>query len=634
MCGIAGYISFKHRDFSLSSLIPHRGPDDNGSYEDGPVHLEHRRLSIIDLSSSAHQPMATSDGNFVVVFNGEIYNHLEIREELSKRGHTFKSHSDTETLLLGYVEFGQNIINKLNGIFAFAIYDKRTREVLLVRDHYGVKPLYYYHKEDIFLFSSEIKSFLAFPEFDRALNYAGMFDYLQFLYSPTTATPFRHVSRLDSGNWMKIKINTNASTFAVCDPVQYYDIPFNGQYSLTEETETIIKLDQSLQNAVSRQLLSDVPVGFFLSGGLDSSLVVALAANQLERSRMECFTIATGDDMVKEGVADDLPYAKQVAKYLGVKLNIIEAVPQILQDFDRMIWHLDEPQADASALHVYNISNQARQSGIKVLLGGVAGDDLFTGYRRHMALRLEGFFHLMPQLIRSGFGNATRLLPSNKPVFRRLKRVGAFVEMEKYLRMAGYFAWYPSETIQQLFNKDLAIADNSTFSINTYMKLLKNIPEEHSDINRMLYWELKTFLVNHNLNYSDKMSMAAGVEARVPFLDRDLVDVSTRIHPDLKMRGNVTKYILKRVAEKYLPSNIIYRSKSGFGAPVRKWIKTDLREMVHDRLSDSAINRRGLFSSKAIAKVLSDNDSGKEDNTYLIFSLLAMESWLSQFTDR
>jgi asparagine synthase (glutamine-hydrolysing) len=631
MCGIAGSISTLPYSFSQSDCMPHRGPDDSGKFEEGMVKLEHRRLSIIDLSEKAHQPMTSADGNYVIIFNGEIYNHMEIRKELMSKGYSFRSTSDTESLLYGYIAFGPQVLTRLNGIFAFAIYDKKKQQVFVARDQFGIKPLYLYHNNGCFLFSSELKTFLKHPAFDKAVDINALFNYLQFLYCPTSATPFKHVKRLDPGHYQVVQLKTDS--FLVQEPVKYYDIPFNGVYQHDTEQQWIETLEQALIKAVERQLLSDVPVGFFLSGGLDSSLIVALATKALNR-KFTCFTVSTGEGMKEEGFSDDLLYARKVAGLLGVKMEIVEAAPEILRDFDKMIWHLDEPQADPAAIHVYNISAGARKQGIKVLLGGTAGDDLFSGYRRHQALLLERTFDLTPRFVRTGIAGVMNAVQTKQPALRRMKKLAQTMGMDKLDRLAGYFKWSQDDQIFSLFEQGVAESiDPAQISTHYHQQLLRRIGSEKNDLNKVLYWELKTFLVNHNLNYTDKMSMAAGVEARVPYLDVELVNLSTRIPPHLKMKGKTTKYLLKKVAEKYLPSEVIYRPKTGFGAPVRKWVESELKPMIGDRLSPEQIKKRGIFSPKGVEKLIRDNAEGKIDGSYQVFALLAMESWMEQFID-
>ena len=625
MCGILGIVGAeKERVSQCLDFIKHRGPDDNGIYQDNFISLGHQRLSIIDISENGHQPMISSDGSHVIVFNGEVYNHRELRDEFLTDV-LFKGHSDTETILYGFIKYGESFIKKLNGIFALCIYNTSTGNAILVRDYFGVKPVYYFKKDNNFYFSSEIKALLSLP-FDRELDIQAISNYLYFLYSPGGDTPFQNVKKLLPGHW--IKFNVRKLDHFLLE--KYYELPFDGEYfNDYTESQLVSLLDEKLSTAVERQMLSDVPVGFFLSGGLDSSAVVAMARKHYPDRQLECYTIDTGGTM--EGFADDLKYAKRCAQHLNVHLNVIKADIDILQDFDNMIWHLDEPQADAAPLNVLNICKAARENNDIVLLGGTAGDDLFSGYRRHQALNYEKYFGLLPSSIWSMASKASSLLRVNHPSIRRAQKLLKDAGRVKLTRMAGYYSWLNDERVQSLFLPEKRLQIKQNLYNDLLINSLLNIPDEKESLNQMLYWELKYFLADHNLNYTDKMSMAVGVEVRVPFLDKDLVDFSTKIPVHFKMKGNETKYILKKVAEKYLPKDIIYRPKTGFGAPIREWITKDLRPMIDERLSKKNIEKWGIFEHSTIQQLVDDNQRGKIDASYSIWALLAIQSWLEQF---
>lgn len=628
MCGIVGSFG---SELSLNALplqsISHRGPDDQGSYQYNKVLLGHTRLSILDLSANGHQPMTSADDQLVIVYNGEIYNHLDIRKELGETG--YKSTSDTETLLFAYRKWGMGMLQKLNGIFAFALLDKSKQKLFVVRDHFGVKPLYYFRKNNTLLFGSELKALLAFPEFDRTVDYTALVNYLNFLWSPGEKTPFQFVRKLLPGHYMEIDLQQET----IADPVKYYEVPFNGQYAYKKEDEALAALDAHLTNAVHRQMLSDVPLGFFLSGGLDSSAIVALAAKQQAADSLTCYTTDVKDNDF-EGYANDLPYAKKVAAHLGVRLNVIPSRSDIVRDFDSMIYHLDEPQADPAPFHVLNICKAARQDGIKVMLGGAAGDDIFSGYRSHQALYYERYFRLIPPFAGKGIKEMVSWLGTSNPMARRLRKLTANFDKTTVERMYGYAEWLPLATNKGLFALDKRQQVDAYHPADYYFQLLQQIPQEKNLLNQKLFWEMKGFLPDHNLNYTDKMSMAVGVEARVPFLDTELVDFATQLHPDLKMKGTVTKYLLKKLMEQYLPHDIIYRPKTGFGGPVREWVKSDLKEKISDELSAENLRRRGIFDAAAVQQLIADNQSGKIDAAYSIWGLLAIESWFRQFVDQ
>ena len=623
MCGILGYFGKNEKSFKEKislDIISHRGPDYSDSISKENYFLGHTRLSILDLSTNGNQPMICKDGKYGIIFNGEIYNHLDLRERELKNLE-FKSTSDTETLLYGLIEYGVDFINKLNGIFAFSFYNFETKEFIIVRDQFGVKPLYYHLNENEICFSSESKALMSYlPQV--TVNESALKNYLNFLWSPGELTPVHEIKKLLPGHM----VTGNSDNLKTIEITQYYQIPFNDAFIENKPEQYFIDaLEERLVAAVKRQMLADVPVGFFLSGGLDSSLIVAIARKLYPEKKIECYTI-NSPDVSKEGFTDDLNYAKKVADYLKVNLTIVEANSDILEFFDKIVYHLDEPQADPAPINVYNICNEAKKHGIKVLLGGTAGDDLFSGYRRHKALRLESVFSSLPLFFRKFLKKAVSGLNKQNPFIRRLSKLFKNIDQPKLERMIGYFDWIDVNILNGLFLKENNFDHHSFFK-----KLTKVIPEKTSDLNKMLFWELNTFLVDHNLNYTDKLSMATGLEVRVPFLDKELVEFSTKIPVGLKLKGNETKYILKKVAERYLPKEIIYRPKTGFGAPVREWIINDMSPLIEKYLNKEDIEKRNIFNYKKVHELIENNKTGKIDASYTIWSLLAIESWMQQF---
>ena len=609
----------------MTMAIAHRGPDDEGFFIDSNIAIGHRRLSILDLSENGHQPMISYDGRYIISFNGEIYNHNILRCELIEK-YIFKSTSDTETLLYGFIEYGVDLFNKLNGIFALAIYDKETKELILARDQFGVKPLYYYKDKDNFLFSSEIKSLIEFPGFNKDLNWDALANYLYFLWSPGESTPFEKCKKLLPGHFMKINIQ-DIDSYSI---TKYYEIPFKGVYAKKSEEELINELDEKLNKAVKRQLQSDVPVGFFLSGGLDSSLIVAIARKLNPESRLKCYTIDTKTNSSREGFVKDITYAKKVAALLHVDLEIVKVDIDILKDFDEMIFHLDEPQADPAPLNVSKICNKAREQGYYVLLGGTAGDDLFSGYRRHQFLYFKEKLKSLPYFIKQGIQQYLSRIESDFAGIRRIKKLfSVYSFSDPIMQNATLYSWLSETEVRKLINGGLNHFNPNTFLIDS----LKNISKETSQLNQMLFWEMKYFLPDHNLNYTDKMSMMHGVEVRVPYLDLELVEFSATIPPELKMKGTTTKYLLRKVAERYLPDHIIYRSKSGFGAPVRDWIINDLGEKIGSEFCESELRKRGIFDYEAVKSIVHRNAQGSIDASYSIWALMAIQSWLRQFVD-
>lgn len=629
MCGITGIIHHSDREIirDMTEIISHRGLDDFGYFSDKYISLGHRRLSIQDLSANGHQPMFTEDKRYCIIFNGEIYNHWDIRIELESK-YNFRSTSDTETILYGFVEYGLQVFNKLNGVFALAIYDTHTHDLIVARDQFGVKPLYYYQQNEHFIFASEMKAILTVPGIKKDLDAKGLLQYIRFLWSPGERTPLHFVRKLLPGHYLRINVKDPGAIKVI----KYYTIPFNGQYEQKTEQEWIKALDEQLFLAVKRQLLSDVPVGFFLSGGLDSSAIVAMAKRAFPDKKLRCYTIDAGQkEMEDEGFADDLNFARKVAKHLDLDLVEVEGKVDIMTDFDKMIWHLDEPQADVAPLHVYNICRRAHEDGYVVLLGGTGGDDVFSGYRRHQALRYEKHLRVIPPYMARMMKNILKNIFSHHPQIRRLKKLFTDLEKKPVERFLGYFSWISLESSKKLLSKTLVDQIDGYDSMEVLANTFRHVPEEKNLLNKMLYLELKYFLPDHNLNYSDKLGMASGVEVRVPFLDKELVEFSTRIPPELKMKGTRTKYLLKKVMERYLPREVIYRSKAGFGAPVRSWIKNILKDHHDIIFNRDIIKKEDLFDYDGVQELLKNHERKKYDATYTILSLMAIRSWYHQF---
>ena len=624
MCGIIGYYGKDAVKFSQTprlDFISHRGPDNQDYIKGENYFLGHTRLSIQDITVLANQPMFSNDKSFVLIFNGEIYNHKELRKKFLSKV-KFKSTGDTETLLEGLIKYGTDFINKLNGIFAFSFFNKATGDIIISKDHFGVKPLYFHLNDREVYFSSELKAISSYMRGKTSIDKAALKNYINFLWSPGEKTPFNEFKKLLPGTYLKGNIK-NIKNFQTH---RYYTVPFNGQYLSNEsEDELIVKLENHLLKAVERQMLSDVPLGFFLSGGLDSSILVAMARKLNPEKEINCYTIRVDST---DGFTDDLSYAKKVAEYLNVNLTIVDAKTDILKSFDKVIYHLDEPQADPAPINVYNICKAARKDGIKVLIGGTAGDDILSGYRRHQALNFESIIEKIPEFLRKSIKNVSLKFNGKSSFIRRFKKLSANIDKSKEERMMGYFSWIDDTILRDLF---LEPNDYNCFSY--FENLNKLIPKENSDLNKMLFWEINTFLTDHNLNYTDKLSMAVGVEVRVPFLDTELVRFSTNIPQYYKLQGNETKYLLKKVAEKYLPKEVIYRPKTGFGAPVREWILNDMDDLINDYLSKETITKRGIFSFDKVSDLIDFNKKGIIDASYSIWSLLAIESWMRQFYD-
>lgn len=636
MCGIAGYFARNLKENLNSNFedaqnaIIHRGPDGSGLYinNHAGIGLAHTRLAIQDLSPLGHQPMKSNNENTVLVFNGEIYNFKELHTELLSMGVKFIGHSDTEVLLNLYSVFGEEMLYKLNGIFAFAIWDNNLRKLFLARDALGVKPLYYSKIGHKFVFASEIKSMMHVLDDPGQLDYSAIDRYLSYLWCPGEGTPLNNVRKLSPGHaiWVsEAQIERNWS---------WYQLPvFNNKVITPVKKSSLIETTcDYLRTAVHRQLVADVPVGAFLSGGLDSSSVVAFAREENPDTR--CFTIEfiNSDN---EGMVDDLPYAKRVAKHLNVPLDIVRLDPvHMAEDLPDMVSYLDEPLADPASLNVLYISRLARQNGIKVLLSGAGGDDLFTGYRRHRALSVEKYWKWLPNPILSFLESTTENLNTTNPFLRRFRKLFNGATLKGDNRLVNYFRWINRSDLFALYTSDFRSELSTSKSEEPMIDFLSNLPSETEDLERLLALEQRFFLTDHNLTYTDKMSMAEGVEVRVPFLDLDLVEFASQIPSYYKQRGSEGKWILKKTMEPYLPRDVIYRSKTGFGAPLRRWLKVELRDWLAETLSPRNVSNRGFFEPQAVQRLINDNASGRIDASYTLFSLACIEMWCKNFLDK
>jgi len=644
MCGLAG-ISFA----STSSLeenilcdallaLRHRGLDHTGSFFDplNGIGLVHARLSIVDLSPLANQPMLGDEGSVALVFNGEIYNYRQLRSELIAVGHVFHSHSDTEVLLRLYLDCRSRggdltfMLRRLNGIFAFALWDSVRGALLLVRDSLGVKPLYYSADSGRFAFASEIKALMPLVADPGATFPIALDRYLSFLWCPGECTPAELFRKLGPGEALWI------SQGEIQEHFTWYRLPvFHSpafRPAITTQSQAIRGTEEHLRRAVHRQLVADVPVGAFLSGGLDSSSVVAFARERTPD--LCCFTIEVSGTR-EDGFTDDLPYARCVASHLGVALEVVHVdAAHMAAGLEEMVWQLDEPLADPAPLNVLYISRLAREHGIKVLLSGAGGDDLFTGYGRHLALRSERFWTWLPRGVRILLRQLTGQLPASYAFTRRLRKALSGAHLEGDARLVHYFRWIERSDLDALYTPSFRAAIGQAQAEDPMLAFLADLPKDTPALERMLALEQRFFLTDHNLTYTDKMSMAAGVEVRVPFLDIELVDFAARIPSEYKQRGRESKWVLKKAMEPYLPQDVIYRPKSGFGAPLRRWLRVELRDWLSDTLSPERLHSRGLFDPQAVQRLIAANAEGRLDASYTLFSLACIEIWCKFFIDQ
>lgn len=630
VCGIAGFYGDFDRDLldQMSGAIAHRGPDGEGTIiiPESGLGLAHRRLSIIDLSERGRQPMWDASETVVIVYNGELYNFRELRETLIGKGYTFRSQTDTEVLLNLYREYGEDMLGRLNGMFAFAIWDAGTKSLFLARDGMGVKPLYYAETPAGFLFASELKSLLASPDVDRTVNPAAIRNHLRYLWCPAPETMLQSVRKLEPGCALVVRHGKVARRWT------FYDLPYDQPIAALSDEEAAEELQVRLQEAVRRQMVADVEVGAFLSGGLDSSSLVAMARDAEPGRRLQCFTIGFRDErqVAEEGFPVDLPYAERVAQHLDVDLHTVWVGSEMIDEIETMLYHLDEPQADPAPLNAYFICRLAREQGIKVLLSGAGGDDILGGYRRHYALQLERYWSWLPRSGRRILRQVAERIPTSNAWGRRFARAFGHADWSPQQRIEGYFRWIGPTLEAELAGPLLKASPEPESPLRAS---LRRLPAGVPPLNQMLYLDAKHFLIDHNLNYTDRMSMATGVETRVPLLDPDFVAFAARLPVHMKQRGPVGKWIFKKAMEPYLPHDVIYRPKGGFGAPIRGWLGGPLRPLVDDVLSETSLSRRGLFDPQAVRRLIALDRAGRVDVAYPLFALVCIELWCRLFLD-
>lgn len=629
MCGIAGYLGDYPPELlpRMASRISHRGPDDEGLFADvqAGIGLAHRRLAILDPTPAGHQPMSSHSGRFTITYNGEIYNFPGLRRALEEQGIRFRSNCDTEVILELFEREGPDCFQRLNGIFALAIWDSRERRLTLARDGVGVKPLYMSSTPTGFAFASEMKALLEVGDLDRTLDPVAAISYLSYLWSPGARTMMRNVEKLAPGTWLSIERGGGRRTG------RFYSLPMPQVSISRSDADLIAGTRRALETAVERQMLADVDVGAFLSGGLDSSAIVAFARKHAGAGRLQCFTIDYQERPEEAGeLVPDLPYAREAARHLGVDLHEIRVDAGIADDFERLIYHLDEPQADPAAINSLYIAELARKHGIKVLLSGTGGDDIFTGYRRHQAAQLDWLWRRLPAPARRALRAGARRLPVPSARLRRLRKVLEGAASEPDARLAGYFEWLAPEAAAGLLANPVAGgAEAARAPLMRVMDETAGLPA----VERVLRLDQLFFLTDHNLNYTDKTGMAAGVEIRVPFLDPDLVAWAASLPTNAKIRHGRTKWVLRKAMEPLLPPEIIYRPKTGFGVPLRAWLRSAMRPMLEELLSDASLGNRGIFDPHAVSALKHDTFSGRRDGSYALLSIMAIELWARRFLD-
>ena len=645
MCGICGKISHDGRPVDVGLIekmcatLRTRGPDDHGVYVDSgsrenggvSVGLGHQRLSIIDLSDAGHQPMCNEDGTVWIAYNGEIYNFKELRTALKKNGHTFKSRTDTEIVLHHYEEKGTGAVEDFNGMFAFALWDEKRKKLWLCRDRIGIKPLVYYWDGQRFAFASEIKALLSDPDVEKELDYHALYLYLAFSYIPAPYTIFKKIRKLPPGNHLTLENGrVSIHKYWDADP-SFHPCALNG-VRYNNEAKIQRELENALEKAVRSRLISDVPLGAFLSGGIDSSIIVSLMARHAS-GPVRTFSIGFKDDKL----FDETRYARDVAKAFHTEhhefkithKDMLDALPEVLNTFD-------EPFADSSAIPTFIVSRETRKH-VTVALSGDGGDELFAGYRYYLGEYWRSGYMRIPSLVRNRIIEpiAERLPESRDSILLEYAR-----RARKFLRGArGTFPErvlalkeiFPGEIRRRIVRTGRHSADDpwEDPALDWVRYLLANGPAD--PINRLLYADLQDSLPCDMLTKVDWMSMKNSLEVRVPFLDHHVVELAFRIQGTMKIRRGTTKYILKETFKKYLPRSLHRRSKAGFEIPIGRWLRGDLRFLIERYLSADRISRQGIFDPEIVHDLTENMTGKKNDTSWIVWNLIVFQYWYERY---
>jgi asparagine synthase (glutamine-hydrolysing) len=618
MCGIAGIVSLNGRPVSLEELrsmcaaMIHRGPNDEGFYLGTDAGLGMRRLSIIDLETG-RQPVRNEDGSVWVVLNGEIYNFRELRQELTKRGHSFYTETDTETIVHLYEEYGPRCVHRLRGMFAFALWDESLKKLLLARDRLGIKPLYYAEIGGRLAFASELKALIQLSEIERILNWRSINHLFTFLTTPRSESIIQGVHKLEPGHFLIASPGQGLRTIE-----RYWDLNFEPDYGRTEEYFAE-RLRELLEESVGLHLVSDVPLGAFLSGGIDSSSVVATMA-RLTSSPVKTFSIGFA-----EGDYNELKYARRVAKRYGTDHCELILDPNVLEIIEDLAWHLDEPFGDSSALPTYMVSRLASEH-VTVVLSGDGGDELFAGYDKYLVEERERRHRFLPAPARGLMGAVSRLWPEGMRGYNRLRHF-SLAGADRYLDASTLFRL---DQKKRLFQPDVF---ERLSRDNPWHEAAQSLTETNGSwLSAVQSLDFKSYLPLDILTKVDRMSMAHSIEARVPLLDHKIVEFSATIPPELKLRGSTTKYIFKRALRGILPDEIIGRPKRGFAIPLGRWFRGRLGNFLRDLLLSDTCRRRGIFNHDYIERLIKRHENGRELDLHL-WTLISFELWCRTFLD-
>jgi len=632
MCGIYGAMEFERRGAPLgelltqmASVIEHRGPDDAGQFVGPGIGLGMRRLSIIDLEGG-HQPICNEDETIWLVMNGEIYNYQKLRVDLERKGHRFRTNSDTEVIVHLYEDEGPAFFKFLRGMFGLALWDGKRQRLVLGRDRIGEKPLYFRKESNRLLFASEMKSILQVDDVARRINLGALEEYLALGYVPAPLTLLEGIEKLLPGYFLLAEKGQTSLH-------KYWDV-IVGQFDKCSEAEWIERLREKLLDSIQSQLVSDVPLGAFLSGGIDSSAIVAVMSHVTGHA-VKTYSIGYGGDA---SYYNELPYAKLVAQAFATEHHEIIVQPQVSELLPQLVWHLDEPIADSACLTTYLVSRLARQS-VKVILSGVGGDELFGGYRRYLGDSIQNWYRLLPGPVRRTLLPALlRRLPQDRvsPWKDYVRYAAAFaksVDEDSAVRYMSYVTLLSPQAQADLLTADSKRASNESGSVSEALRRYFSECNGSDPLSRAIFVDLKTSLPDDLLALTDRMSMAASIECRAPLVDFELVELACRIPSHFKVRGLKMKYLLKKAVAPWLPRQIIERKKRGFGAPVGGWLRKELQPLLNELLSEQQVRRRGLFQWPAIRELISAHEAQRSDHTDHLFALIALEFWCRAYLD-
>lgn len=627
MCGIVGFVSKNSNSADRSILekmnaaITHRGPDDDGFYLNEGVALGMRRLSIIDLAGGK-QPIHNADKTKWIVFNGEIYNYRELRDDLEKRGHRFYTNSDTEAIIHLYDEYGADCLEHLRGMFAIAIWDTADKSLFLARDRVGKKPLLYSHQSNgNLIFGSEFQAILKHPDISREVDLQAIDSYMSYLCIPAPQTAFKQIRKLEPGHWLRWKGGS-------VETKRYWQPDFSRKIKISEE-DAINETTRILRESTKLRMISEVPLGAFLSGGVDSSIIVALMAQESSQP-VKTFSIG-----FEEQDFSELKYARRVAEHIGAEYNEFIVRPNAMEVIPTLVEHYGEPYADSSAIPTYYVAKETSKH-VTVALNGDGGDESFAGYERYAAMQMAETYKRIPQKLRKLFvEKAVNLLPTSELKRSRFRDAKRFIQAANLPKTERYFRWMST------FNRD---AKFDLYTDDFAASVAEQNPSEYMDqwfaeangsglLDAALMTDQMTYLPNDLLVKVDIASMANSLEARSPFLDHKLIEFAASLPEDLKMRRFQTKSLLKKAAARLVPKEVIYRRKMGFGVPIGKWFREDMKDFVKSVLLSESSLKRGIVKPQMLERLVVEHTNAERDHAFQLWTLLMLELWFQKFID-